>query len=236
MSKQLKLKFKKLLKKADFIHADLEYHEELVAEATQLFHEEVQEWFSRLPPEEQKKLHSIAAARRPPLPKPKTPEKVTDDDENEGLSADGPMSLVELEKGLAEENENDPQSADKEKELKRLFYQIAGSAHPDKAVARGAGPDEIKRLEKLFRKAASSYKTGNWYSLYSIASELGLDLGVPSDDHLEWVEEDMRSAMGAIAKIAHLIVWAWYTGDPLTKDAALRSYFLQSYDYEYPRA
>ena len=33
MSKQLKFKFKKTLKKAEFVHADLEYHQELSQEA-----------------------------------------------------------------------------------------------------------------------------------------------------------------------------------------------------------
>jgi len=37
MPKQLRLKFKKILKQAEFVHADLEYHEQLVPEAKQLF-------------------------------------------------------------------------------------------------------------------------------------------------------------------------------------------------------
>ena len=39
MSKRIKLKFKKMLKKAEFVHADLEYHEELVFEAKADFNE-----------------------------------------------------------------------------------------------------------------------------------------------------------------------------------------------------
>ena len=42
MSKQLKLKFKKILKKAYFMNADLEYHQEMSSEAKNLFNEEVQ--------------------------------------------------------------------------------------------------------------------------------------------------------------------------------------------------
>ena len=37
MSKQLNLKFKKILKQADYTHADLEYHEQLLPEAKQNF-------------------------------------------------------------------------------------------------------------------------------------------------------------------------------------------------------
>ena len=232
MSKQLKLKFKKLLKKADFIHADLEYHEELVAEAKQLFHEAVQEWFGRLPPEERTRLQAIAAAKeRAGRQREQIDEE---DDSSEIIDPDQCISLVELEKNLVEETESRPPNIDKEKELKRLFYRIAECTHPDKAGARGAGSEEIKRLEKLFRNASAAHKNRNWYGLYSIASELGLDLGTPRDDHLDWVEEDIREALGAIARIAHLIVWIWYSGDSDTRAAALRSYFLQTYNYDYP--
>ena len=37
MSKRIKLKFKKILKKAEFVHADLEYHEELFEDAKEEF-------------------------------------------------------------------------------------------------------------------------------------------------------------------------------------------------------
>ena len=39
MSKRTKLKFKKMLKKAEFVHADLEYHEELMVDAKVEFNE-----------------------------------------------------------------------------------------------------------------------------------------------------------------------------------------------------
>ena len=59
MSKQLKLKFKKTLKKAEFVHADLEYHQELFAEAKVEFNEEVTRLLKELPPEEQARLQAI---------------------------------------------------------------------------------------------------------------------------------------------------------------------------------
>ena len=233
MSKQLKLKFKKLLKKADFIHADLEYHEELVGEAKQLFNKALQEWLAKLPSEEQEKLREISTTQLRPAQEPPTNEE--EENRLDAGEFNDCMSLVEIEKSLEEEEEPDPQGPDKEKELKRLFYRIAGNSHPDKAVARGAAKEEIKRLEGLFRKAAAAHKNGNWYGLYSIASELGLDVGPPTDDHVEWVEEDIRQALGGIARVAHLIVWVWYTGDEVAKDSALRSYFWQTYGYDYPR-
>ena len=56
MSKQVKLKFKKLLKKAEFVHADLEYHESLLPDAKQEFFASAQEILNNLSPEIQKKI------------------------------------------------------------------------------------------------------------------------------------------------------------------------------------
>ena len=113
MSKQLKLKFKKLLKKADFIHADLEYHEELVVEAKQLFNEELQKWLRALPQEEQKRLHTIAMAQH-------SKRRARDGDEKNEISshpdpAEGSMSLIELEKTIADEPDEAPLQINKEK-------------------------------------------------------------------------------------------------------------------------
>ncbi len=55
MSKRIALKFKKMLKKAEFVHADLEYHEELFGDAKIEFNEEflnVVSHFPRLKKEE----------------------------------------------------------------------------------------------------------------------------------------------------------------------------------------
>ena len=41
MSKQLKYKLKKTLKNAEFVHADLEYHQELLPDAENLFNAEI---------------------------------------------------------------------------------------------------------------------------------------------------------------------------------------------------
>ena len=57
MSKQLKLKFKKILKKAEFVNADLEYHQELSTEAKKLFAEAVRSLINQLSTEEQAALN-----------------------------------------------------------------------------------------------------------------------------------------------------------------------------------
>ena len=57
MSKQVKLKFKKLLKNAEFVYADLEYHEELLPDAKQGFFEAAQKVLDTLPDHIQKEIN-----------------------------------------------------------------------------------------------------------------------------------------------------------------------------------
>jgi len=57
MSKQVKLKFKKLIKQAEFVHADLEYHEELSIDAKNLFRDAIQDEIQSLSAEETEKLN-----------------------------------------------------------------------------------------------------------------------------------------------------------------------------------
>ena len=63
MSKQVKLKFKKLIKQADFIHADLEYHDELAVDARNLFREAVEQSIKDLSDEDWLDAYRAGVAR-----------------------------------------------------------------------------------------------------------------------------------------------------------------------------
>ena len=59
MSKRIQLKLKKMLKKAEFVHADLEYHEELLTDAKKEFNEIFIKTMAGLPQEEKEKYENI---------------------------------------------------------------------------------------------------------------------------------------------------------------------------------
>jgi hypothetical protein len=40
--------------------------------------------------------------------------------------------------------------------------------------------------------------------------------------------------MGNIAQIGNLVAWIWYTGDLSKKEFALKDYFQQIYNFNYP--
>ncbi len=227
MSKQVKLKFKKMLKKAEFVHADLEYHEELLPDAKQEFFAEAQKILDNLPPEVQEQI------------KNKRDQKIIDDstgDDEEAVDAEEDSDTTDLVPSEMEADE-DPEHDEldppvgKETDLKKLYRRIAAETHPDKSTAKGLGEAGIKIAVNIFKRAKEAYKAKNWYVLYSIALDLGLDVDDPKKEHLDWLKEDIQSGESKVKHLSQLIVWVWYTGDEESKRFALQNYFEQVYGY-----
>jgi len=236
MSKQVKLKFKKLLKKAEFVHADLEYHEELFPDAQQEFFVAVNKIFDSLDLEVQKQLNEFRNQKlmaRETSGASRDGEQTDENDSDDGkentellITPDHPDGI-----DMNEDTDTPENPGIKSSEAKKLFYKIAELTHPDKLLNKQFSADESRRLEKLFIKATQAYNSLNWYTLYSIALELNLDVEDPRKEYLAWIEEDIRYTMGSIATIGGKIVWVWYTGDEKSKIFALKNYFEQVYNY-----
>jgi hypothetical protein len=236
MSKQLKLKFKKILKEAEFTQADLEYHEELLPEAKQLFGEEISKIIASLSPEDQKLIEEADRLRQEAFKKELEKRMAESGDISEEEEEEDPTSLVVGDFDI-EEEEDDPEGeasapASKVGELKKMFYRIAERSHPDKLAAKGYSKEEITRLEGVFMRAREAYDSENWYQLYSIGLTLGIPLPDPSRENIKWVKEDIKNTLRAISKIAVLIVWVWYTGDEMSKFHAAQCHFKQVYDLD----
>jgi len=239
MSKQLKYKLKKTLKNAEFVHADLEYHQELFAEAKVEFNKEVSRLLEKLSPEEQARLKEIVerkiseeiAARMGSTTKNEETE-----DEVPEITESNCMDLIVTD-GNSEDGEAETK-VDLEKskliELKRLFRKIAELTHPDKLAAMGFSEQEATRLEKIFKRALQAYNDDNWYVIYSTALELQIPLDVESEDYIDWIDEDIRKTLSNISRIGSTVAWMWYVGDEASKTYALKSYFEQIYGYIYP--
>ena len=194
-----------MLKKAEFVHADLEYHEELLGEAKSQFSTAITEIVDSLPDEEKEeflklkqeildkrraameaeiKAKEAADATEPPLEAP-IQETAVAESEDEYIVPD-----VEPQRDLPEVKENT---------IKKLFYKIAAKTHPDKFASSGLAPEELSRIESIFKKAKSSYENGNW----------------------------------RIAQIAQLVAWAWYTSDDKQKKSLIRNHFSYTYGFSW---
>jgi hypothetical protein len=234
MSKQVRLKFKKLLKKAEFVHADLEYHEELISEAKREFFAKVEEIINKLSPEDKKKINEAKKKRMAERIKQDGIKNATEEeDEVNGLPDNETMLCSEDVSDTEEDSEHDARGGPgiKSSTLKNLFHDIAELSHPDKTEARGLAPHEVKKLEKIFKAAQIAYKDGNWYLLYIIALDLDIEVEDPTEDHIEWVEEGVQDTLSKISQISNLVVWAWYGGNGLTKFLAIKNYFQQSFGF-----
>ena len=230
MSKQLKYKLKKTLKNAEFVHADLEYHEELSVDAIKGFQDEVNRLLAELPEEDRQRLLERLDQAAPPSPKDENQETQPAIEEDPEPSCTD-LVPTDIE---AEPAEEVPPKPNKSMELKKLFHRIAELSHPDKATGSGFSETEVLRLGRIFIRAKQAYDDENWYMLYSIAIDLGLTIDELSDEEVEWIEEDIKKTLAKIAKISNLTAWHWYVGDEEAKKLALKFYFLQGYGYDHP--
>jgi uncharacterized protein YktB (UPF0637 family) len=234
MSKQLKYQLKKTLKKAEFMQADLEYHEEVGIEAQKLFLERITELFQALPPDVQTQLTQHLDLKRG-VAAPKIEEqKQEETDQNTSESTEIAPSEHEAQEASEEEKEIEAVKM-KSSELKTLFRRIAEVSHPDKVVAKGFSPQEVERYEKIFKKAKNAFDRENWFVLYTLAIELGIELDTESERHIHWVEQDIKNTERLIKELANRTYWHWYIAkNEEAKTNALRHYFLQLYNYDYP--
>jgi hypothetical protein len=230
MSKQLKYKLKKTLKNAEFVHADLEYHEELSQEALRDFQEEISRLLAGLSEEDKQKIQDYLDQQAPPMAPPPKPQEPTSTD----IETDEESSTDLVSTDAVPEQEDTPPKIDKAAELKKLFRRIAEHTHPDKVRSSGFSDKEVFRLERLFIRAREAHDNENWYVLYSIAIDLGLEVVDPSDEEIEWIEEDIKKTLANIAAISNLTAWHWYVGEEEGKKMALKFYFLQAFGFDHP--
>ena len=243
MSKRIQLKFKKMLKKAEFVHADLEYHEELVFEAKADFNEAFQDRIDNMSRRERKywtrNLHTLNDERAKQLLQQAEEEKQKRIDAETDEDQTGVVKNKEvlMDAGTGEEfylnpDEVDTPDDDKSGVIKKLYRKIASETHPDKLVASGFSQREVERKEQIFMKAKEAYERENWYMIYSIAIDLGISPGDIDDKHIDWIEEDVKLTMGRISRIGQLFVWVWYTSPDEQKEKVMDQYFKQVYKWE----
>ena len=154
MSKQLKYQLKKTLKKAEFVQADLEYHEELTGEAKLLFLEEVSLMFAALAPETRMELNrKLEAKEAAALAAAAAVADQKEQSENAAANnpAVDPGTDLECSEHVSEEEDTKEDTQNiklKSPELKKLFRKIAELTHPDKILAKGASEEEAAVGEK----------------------------------------------------------------------------------------
>jgi len=232
-----------MLKKAEFVHADLEYHEELITDAKVEFNEAfldtINSWSRTKRKNWQFHLKDVQDERAKKLleeaEKLKQEKLAADEAEQNTSIAKNKEVFIDGETG--EEFYTNPDEIeeadidDKQGIIKKLYRKIASETHPDKLVASGFSQGEVTRKESIFKKAKEAYERDNWYTLYSVAVDLGIEVGEIDEKHIDWIEEDIKLTMGRISKMGQLFVWVWYTSDDGDKERVMNQYFKQVYNW-----
>lgn len=246
MSKRTELKFKKMLKKAEFVHADLEYHEELVFEAKADFNEAFLDRINNMSRREKKhwkrNLRKLNDERAKQLleeaekESKKRLEAEAEEQEEQRSLVKNKETFVDGQTGEEfylnpDEIEDNDDDDDKSKVIKKLYRKIASETHPDKLIASGFSQAQVERREGMFKKAKEAYERENWYVLYSIAIDLGISPGDIDEKQISWIEEDIKLTMGRISRIGQLFVWVWYTSSDERKERVMDQYFKQVYKW-----
>jgi len=248
MSKRTELKFKKMLKKAEFVHADLEYHEELVYEAKADFNEAFLDRINNMSRRERKywlrHLHKLNDKKAKQLleeaekESKKRAEAEEENEQEERSLVKNKEIFVDGQTGEEfylnpDEIEDSDDDDDKSKVIKKLYRKIASETHPDKLIASGFSQAQVERREGMFKKAKEAYERDNWYTLYSIAIDLGISPGDIDEKQISWIEEDVKLTMGRISRIGQLFVWVWYTSSDEQKERVMDQYFKQVYKWDW---
>ena len=94
-----------------------------------------------------------------------------------------------------------------------------------KKISRETPPDVTKDAEKhaIFRKAFDAQKQGDWFTIYEISSDLGLEPVDFSEEHIEWIKFEIDKVVSIIKGIKTTLEWLY--GEPnANKEQLLTTY------------
>ncbi|HIB77483.1 MAG TPA: hypothetical protein EYO58_07710 [Flavobacteriales bacterium] len=121
--RKLKFKYQRTIKKAEFIHADLTYHEEVAKIAKNDFQDAIAILLAKVPPE----VRDVQAPKKIP----NSHFEICDDHETAGTPTNDSLAVVPAP---GQEETKEVQEAIKKRkkatELKTLFRRIAEETHP----------------------------------------------------------------------------------------------------------
>ncbi len=117
-----------------------------------------------------------------------------------------------------------PEPKTQRQELKKIYKEIAKETHPDKFVLRSKKVQEEKKA--LFQKASEHYENEDLIGLERVAMELGIEIGPPTEGHIEVVEDQIIRMATQVKKARTSRAWNY---SELDNDAdrlsAMREYF-----------
>jgi hypothetical protein len=103
----------------------------------------------------------------------------------------------------------EPEFEIKDKDIKKLFYQIVHETHPDKL-----SEDNKEKLD-LYRQAVTAAEQNDEAELLKIASKLNIEPNIDPKKEIKWIQKAIATVEQQINQIQKTAVWIWYHADPI---------------------
>jgi hypothetical protein len=187
--KRIQAKYKKLLLELEFLYSDLEYHEDIMAEAIVEFQKAVMLYCKNNNINYEKDLVKNEEQR----PSASDPESVRFYDE------DGNPTDEDIR-----ETENKP----KDEEIRKIFKKIATKTHPDKFS--NAKAQEKSLNKQIFLQAKEAAEDNNMFKLHQIARRLGIELPEMSTKQIKLMEKEAKNVRIKVSRIQKTLAWVWF--------------------------
>lgn len=197
-AKHIKKRNEKLILELTFLHADLEYHEDL--------YKDIQEEFKDSFYEEANKMN-LGLKREEPLIKEENNE-TTD------------ISKVTTNPSVTHSTQTTQVGGD---EFSKLYRKIVPLTHPDLHDKNDSEAIKKKKLD-MFINATKAVKEKSWYILCKIALDLGIELPEPTSEQTRWLEEEITNIKKRIQFITTTYAWLWYH-TPQNQQNVMHDYF-----------
>ena len=110
------------------------------------------------------------------------------------------------------------------KDVKDLYKRIVTVTHPDKLTS--LSEEERKHKRAIFLKATSAAEENRLFALQQIALDLGIDIGLLSDEQVKILELESEKIKKEIKQMTNSYAWVWYNEDSEeSKEELMSSYF-----------
>ena len=193
-SRQVKAKYRKLLRELRYLYSELDYYAEEhghrkkeFAEDLEFFCEEFDYDCTTLKTAEEYQKKQVDPYR----------QEVTSEESDEIQD--------DVEQGT-EDEPADPDDA--EKDLKTLYRKIATQTHPDKLINEEVEAAR-ERKKRLFLEAREALENKDYYKLSQVADELGIELPRPTRQQLVWMRKEKKKIEKTIKSITETYEWVY---------------------------
>jgi hypothetical protein len=184
------LQLKKLLKELDFIESDFDYRSEIVSDADREFINCINNFLIENP--ELKEIYE------------KKVEESIEKSIKKFEEADIFDQVIEEEETTTDtEGETEEEIKEKvnNKEIKKIYREIAKLTHPDRV--------KKKNLNDLYIKATEYYENNNKIGLYKICTELGIEFQLIDEDE-NYINQKITELRQKINFIESTFTWKWF--------------------------